>query len=461
MEPANIRFGGGATATILHPFVAVWMLIAIVLILTLPRHKAIAPFLLAFFTIPLGQVVVAAGLHFPVLRILILAGLVRMAISWRSSSAGKFPGGFDILDQAVVLWAVLALVIVSLQWMELSALIKFVGDLIDTLGGFLVVRFLIPDREAIQRTVKVLALICMILGVCMVNEHITGRNAFGYLAGTGIDPVAEVRDGHVRAAGVLGTIQSGAFAGPLIPLFLWLWTERKSWMAASVGLAGATAMVVMSYSSTSFVAYGAGLVGLAFWFLRKRMRLVRWGIVATLVGLHLVMHGPVWSLIEKIDLTSGSSSYHRYQLIDTLIRNFGDWWLLGTRNNGSWGWQMWDTCNQFVAVAVTGGLVTLIVYIMILKRGFRLIGNARKQVSGDRRQEWFLWCLGSALFANVVAQFGINYMVQLQLVLFPLLACISVAVSEAMQPAVQDSETASKQDFPSVPVPLRPDIMYR
>ena len=61
MEPKHLRFGGGATETLLHPLVALWMLIAILLILTQPRKKAITPFLLTFFTIPVGQVVVLGG----------------------------------------------------------------------------------------------------------------------------------------------------------------------------------------------------------------------------------------------------------------------------------------------------------------------------------------------------------------------------------------------------------------
>ena len=424
MEPANIRFGAGAADTLLHPLVAVWMLIAIVLTFTFPRRKAIAAFLLAFFTIPLGQVVVIGGVHFPVLRILILAGLLRR-ITYRGEGAeNKFPGGFNAIDRAVVMWTVSALVVVSLQWMELSAFIKFLGDFLDALGGYFVVRFLIPDREAVLRTIKIFAVICLILGACMVNEHFTRKNIFGYLGGCLLE--AEVREGHVRASGVLGTIQSGTFGGVLIPLFLWLWVERKSRLVMCVGIIGATAMVITSGGSTAVMSYGAGLLGLGFWPLRKRMRLIRWGLVAIVVGLHLVMNGPVWSLIEHIDLTSGNSSFHRYMLIDTLIRHFGEWWLLGTTKNGSWGWEMWDTCNQFVDVAVRGGLLTLALYIMVLKRSFAAIGNARKRVSGDREQEWFLWCFGSCLFANVIGQFGINYMVQLQLLLFPLLACICI-----------------------------------
>jgi len=439
MEPKGIRFGGGATAILLHPLVAVWMLIAIALILTLPRRKAIAPFLLAFFTIPLGQVVIVGGLHFPVLRIVILAGLVRRMISRGEGSEDKFPGGFGAVDLAAVMWLVSALVVVSLQWMELPAFIKFVGDFLDALGGYLVVRFLIPDGETVRRTIKIFAVICLILGACMVNEHFTRKDVFCYLGGCGID--AEVRDGRVRASGILGTIQSGTFGGVLIPLFLWLGTERKCRLVAGVGFSGATAMVITSGASTAVMGYGASFLGLALWPLRKQMRLIRWGLVATVLGLHLVMNGPVWSLIEHIDLNPGSSSFHRYMLIDTLIRHFGEWWLLGTRNNGSWGWESWDTCNQFVDVAVKGGLLTLALYITTLKRSFAALGNSRKRVSGDRKQEWFLWCLGSSLFANIVAQFGINYMVQLQLLLFPLLASISIAAFETRQPTPRKEES--------------------
>ena len=77
MQPENLHFGGGATATMLHPLVAVGMLIAIVLILTLPRDKAIAPFLLAYFTIPVDQVLVV-GVHLTMHQILILTVLGRI-----------------------------------------------------------------------------------------------------------------------------------------------------------------------------------------------------------------------------------------------------------------------------------------------------------------------------------------------------------------------------------------------
>jgi hypothetical protein len=446
MQPEHLAFGGGSTDTVLHPLVAVWMLIAIALILTLPRNKAIVPFLLAFFTIPLGQVVLVGSLHFPVLRILILVGLVRLALPPGAVPGGKFPGGFNAVDRVVILWTVSALAITSLQWMELQGFIKFLGEFIDSLGGYLVVRFLVPNGEALRRTVKVMAMVCLILGICMVSEQFTYQNVFGFAGAH----APAIRDGHVRSEGTLGSIQGGTFGGVLIPMFLWLWNEGKSRIAACAGVIGATAMVFSSHASTSWLAYAAGLGGLCFWALRKQMRLVRWGLVAVLVGLHLVMHGPVWSLIEKIDLTGGSSNYHRYMLVDNCIRHFGDWWFLGYKNYGDWGFDMWDLCNQFVAVALTGGLLSLILFIMIYSRSFGALGTARKQVEGDQAQEWLLWCLGATLFANVVASFGINYMVQLEMLLFPLLACVSVAALEASQAIVQTTMTIDNKQFAPV-----------
>lgn len=445
MTPEHLHFGGGAAETAMHPLVVVYLILAIVLILALPRGKAIVPFLVAFFTIPIGQVVVLGGLHFTALRILILAGLVRWAIPQRSSTYGKFPGGFNAVDRVVLLWSLVAEINWCLLWMNKEALTNQFGNFLDTTVGYLVVRFLIPDGEAVRRTVKALAAICAINGIAMINEKISNINVFGLWGG--IPLAVTVRDEHIRAAGVMGCLYAGAFAGVLIPLFIWLWKEEKSRVAAFAGFAGATAMVITSYSSTSYLAYGGALLGLAFWPLRRRMRTIRSGLVVMLVGLHLAMKAPVWALIARIDLTGSSSGEQRYMLVDMTIRHFSDWWLLGTKEYVSWGWDSWDLCNQFVAVALTGGLLALIFYIAIFKISFGSIGTARKLVEGNQEKEWMMWCLGSSLFATLVAHFGINYMAQLIMGFFPLVVCISVASQEVRQASVQTTEEQVQQGF--------------
>lgn len=452
MEPQHFRFGGGAAETTLNPLVAVGLLIAIVLILTSSQKKGITPFLLACFTIPMSQVVVVGGLHFTALRIVIIAGLIRRAMLGGSSSTGKFPGGFNRVDRMVVLWTLALLTLLSLQWMNKQELINNLGGFLDGLGGYLVVRFFIPDGEAVRRTIKTLAVVGVIQGICMLNEQILHVNVFGYIGGLG--PGLTIRDGRIRSEGVLGCISAGAFAGALIPLFLGLWTERKYRALMCAGVAGATVMVFTSNSSTSLLALAAAVLGIAFWPLRERMVLVRRGLVLILVALHLVMKAPVWSLIARVDLTGSSSGYHRYYLVDNCIRHFSEWWLLGYKDYDKWGFMMFDLCNQFVVQAVTGGLLTLVAYIAIFSRSFGALGDARKKVRGDRHREWFLWCLGSALFSVVVAHFGINYPAMMEMWLFALWSCISVVTSEAMRPA--EAEVEIPQDFPlpSIPDPV-------
>jgi len=437
------------TETTMTPLVGVALLIAIVLILTQRREKSITVFLLCCYTIPLGQVLVLGPLHFTAMRILIIAGLIRRATERASSSGGKFPGGFNPIDRMVVLWSVSASVVLTLQWMNVGMLIHELGDFLDGLGGYLVFRSLIPDSETIQRTVKVLATICIIQGACMINEQISHVNIFGYLGGAPI--WVAVRDGKIRSAGIMGALYAGTFGGVLIPLFLWLWTKGQSRMLAGAGLVMATAMAITANSSTPLLAYAGSFLGLAFWPLRKQMRLVRWGIVGLLVSLHLTMKAPVWALINHIDLTGSSSGYHRFMLMDNCIRHFSDWWLLGYKYYDAWGWDMWDLCNQFVVCALTGGLLTLVCYISVFSRSFGALGNARKAVDADRGREWLLWCLGSTLFATVTAQFGINFMAQMLMCLFPILACISVATFEAMRPVEAKVEMPDDSHLVSVP----------
>ncbi len=449
MPPELLRFGGGAADSQISPIVAVLLAIAIVLIMVLPRKWAVMPFLIAFFTIPIGEVLVVGGVHFTALRVLILTVLARRLTFSRLE---KYPGGINGIDWFVILWSISAVVAFYLQFPGTPALIQGMGVLLDTLGGYLAVRSLIPDGKGVRFTIKSLAVVCAILGLCMINEQISHVNVFGFLGGMEQGTKVITREGHIRSSATLGYLYAGVFAGALFPLFVWLWKERKSRVFAGIGLFAAIAMVLTSYSSTSEMALMGSIVGLGFWPLRKKMRLIRVGIVSILVGLDMVMKAPVWALIARVDLTGSSSSYQRYGLIDMTVRHFSAWWLIGTPDYVNWGWDSWDLCNQFCAVALTGGLLTLIFYIWIFKSGFAAVGNARKSVEGDRRREWLLWCIGSSLLANVVAHFGVNYMAQLIMGFFPIVACISVGSFEAKQETAPASEDPGKVRFEWAPL---------
>ena len=204
MEPQGLRFGGGTNVTLLHPLVAVAILVAVALILFHSRKYLVVPLLLAIFFIPKGQVIVLGGAHFTAAKILFLAGLIRWAVSRR-----PLRGGFNSIDRVFVLWALCGPIVFTLQWMDSQALIKSVGDLLDILGGYFVLRFAIRDMEDVRRTVKVLAVIAIISAVCMISEQLTGSNIFAQLGGM---PVTTVRDGKIRSQAAFEVfITAGAY----------------------------------------------------------------------------------------------------------------------------------------------------------------------------------------------------------------------------------------------------------
>jgi len=446
VEPANNRFGGGAADTMLHPLVAVAMLIAIVLMFVLPRKYVLVPLLLASFMIPLGQVVVLGGVHFTFLRIITGFGLVRCAASNRPSKMNRLSGGFNSIDGAFTLWAFTYALSFVLLYMDGPALINRLGFLLDALGGYFLLRFLIQDNEDVRRVIRTFLVLAVVMAIAMIIEHATMRNVFGIFGGVRAAP--EVRDGKIRASGVFQhSILAGCFGATLVPLFATFWPDRNSRSATVIGVISSTIIMLTANASTPITAFVGGIVAMCFWPFRHRMRAFRWGIALTLVVLHLVMKAPVWALIARVDFTGSSSSYHRYMLLDNCIRHFWDWWLIGVKDYNNWGWDMWDLSNQYVAYAVTGGLAPLVCFIIIISKSFGKLGTGRKRMAGDRKQEWLLWCMGSALFAHVMAYFGIGYFDQTEVAWFALLAMISAASQAVVAPRMVS--TQSVVDLPN------------
>jgi hypothetical protein len=428
MQPENLRFGGGATETILHPLVLIALLLAILFIFVLPRKYLIFPVMSMFFLIPLGQQALIGGLHFYVARLVILAVAVRILGVAFFSPDGLLGRSRDVLDILFLCWAFFRAAAGILTFMESGAVIYQTGFLLDVIGGYFVFRFLLHDKEDILRTIRFLAVIVVVLSGFMIYEKLTVVNLFGFLGGVREAP--EVRDGVVRAVGPFQhELLAGVFGATSLPLFYLLWKNGQSRVLAILGAIGSTVMTATSASSTSLLAYAAALVAIGMFSLRRMMRLVRWGIVAGIILLDIVMKAPVWFVISRVNILGSSSGYHRAMLVNDFIVHFSDWWLIGTKENHTWGFSMWDLCNQFVAEGELGGLATFICFVALIVIGFSRIGRARKAVEGNRASEWYFWLLGCTLFAHVIAFNGVSYFDQTRFLWFAFLAMIVVATA--------------------------------
>lgn len=105
---------------------------------------------------------------------------------------------------------------------------------------------------------------------------------------------------------------------------------------------------------------------------------------------------------------------------------------------------------MYVSKGESGGLISLVFFIAIIARSFGRIGKARKSVQG-RKREWFMWLLGAALYANVMAFFGVSYWDQTVAAWFVLLAMISTATI-AVNPKRVQHEVSAITEHQMVPV---------
>jgi hypothetical protein len=200
-------------------------------------------------------------------------------------------------------------------------------------------------------------------------------------------------------------------------------------------------MVVTSASSGPLLSVIAGIFALLIWRLRRWTRQMRIAAVVGYIVLNMVMKAPVYYLIARIDLTGGSSGYHRAAIIEAAISHFGEWWFAGTNYTRhwmpygvSWSPDHCDITNQYIYYGVIGGLQLMLLFIAALWMAFRYIGRyLRMHTDDDVPDCRFAWALGAALFAQAASCVSVYYFDQSFIFLFMNLALIGSLYSSKSQ----------------------------
>lgn len=450
----HVLFGAEGETSV-HPAVLAAALLAAVLMFALPRKYVVAPLLFLSILSPLGQRIMVGPFHFPIFRVLLVFAWMRLL--WQRYGGGHFSKlKTNSVDRSVIFYAIASVICYTLLWQQSAAFFGEVGKMCDVVGYYFVFRYLIQDRKDVEWTIKVLIFTALPIAAVMLNEQMTGRNILAVFGG--VPEYTATRDGYLRSQGPFSVyLTAGAFGATLIPLCLCLWHKAGSRLMASLGIVAALTITITSRTSTAMSACLAVIIGLAMWSLRARMRSVRWGLLATLVGLHLAMKGPVWALIARVDIVGGSTGWHRFKIVDNFIRHFWDWWLLGSNNYWTWegGDDMWDTANQYVSTGETTGLLSLIFFLAAIVFCFKYLGKAMRTSRAKRGEVWFLWLLGVALFSHLVAFLGISYFDQTSIYWYAVLAMVVAATAQG-QPVriVQIGTKSSEGECEGVTSPL-------
>ena len=98
-----------------------------------------------------------------------------------SSKTELASGGFTSVDKIFILWAIFRATVTYLEFLQVGAIVNQCGFLLDSLGGFFLLGFLIRDQEDILRAIKAFVFIVAILAVTMLNEKLRVQNLFGFI----------------------------------------------------------------------------------------------------------------------------------------------------------------------------------------------------------------------------------------------------------------------------------------
>jgi hypothetical protein len=405
--------------TVVHPLALAALIALALALVVVPRRFAIFPMIVLACFIPDAQRIVVSGLDFKFLRILVLAGWIRLLI--RGELSGFKP---KALDLALVLWVLCSSTMHIVLDGTVEAAINRLGFAFDALGLYFLFRFLIRGWGDVGRTVQGFILIGVPVAVAFLIENSTGRNAFSIFGG--VPEMTAIREGRLRCQGAFShPILAGCFWASLVPLMAALWWRGgagRAWSVLGVLLSGIIVVTCASSTPVSAVLFAA--MGLLAFPMRAHLRWLRWGVVLLLVGLHLVMNNPVWHLIGRVDFAGGSTGWHRFYLIDQTLRHFGEWWLCGTNNTAHWGEGLFDVTNGYVLEGVRGGLLTLILFVLVIAMGFGAVGRLWRSVEGDRPRLAMAWALGVMHFVHAMNLIAVSYFGQIQMIWYLGLAMI-------------------------------------
>jgi hypothetical protein len=432
----------------MNPIAVLLLGLSSVAILAVSRRWALVALLAGTCYVTRAQGIDLGPFSFTVFRILIAVGLFRIAIrgEWLNITVNK-------LDVLIVLWGIWLLISVAFHRDPSNQVIERMGFVFDAWGSYFLTR-------CFSRTWEESASICFTLGLVltpiaffMLLEKTLAHNYFAFLGG--VPEVPHIREGHVRAQGPFShAILAGTIGAVCLPLIISSWRSHK--VGAIVGCVASLVMVIASGSSGPILSAAAAVGALAAWRYRARTRAMRWGAVVAYLCLNFVMKDPAYFVLARIDLTGGSTGWHRARLIQVSIQQISEWWLTGTdytrhwmASGVSWSPDHTDITNHYLQMGVLGGLPLMAIFIAGVAWAFVVVGRGMREASSEH--QFALWALGASLFCHAATCISVSYFDQSVVFFYLTLGLIGstqVAVAQKLVVAPVEAESPTSPRWP-------------
>ena len=394
--------------TILHPLALVLLIIMLVWVVKANAKNIFYPLLVIGLIITPLQRLAFGSFDITLLRIMLFAVMTRALLRKDYN---------NIILNRMDIYFIIYIMILSLTFVILrrtvDAFINRMGFALDALLGYFLFRIYIKNLDYLKMLVKGISIMAFIVSIFMAIEVITRYNMFHVFGG--VREFTWIREGRLRAQGAFPhPILAGSFGAVFVPI---AWSLRyfgklsdKIW--SNLGIIGGIIMTLASSSSGPILSLFASVFALSILRFRDYTKQLFFLSILGLIGLSFIMDAPVWHLIARVDVVGGSTGWHRYALIDSAIRNLSEWFLFGVLTTGHWGWGLNDVTNMYVLQAVRGGIFTLILFIFVLKEGYKNVNLKMKHCENPNLQKIY-WAWGCALFSHCVTFIGVSYFGQM------------------------------------------------
>lgn len=381
-------------------------------VLLLPRRQAVLAYLGAVLYITQGQALDVGGINMMAIRFVEVAAAFRVLARGEVKSIRMTPADNFLLMSFLVYMLAILVRTGSIDWYT-------IGLTVDGVLAFFSFRALISTPEDFTYFIKGLVFLIVPFAMFMIEEAIKGRNLFAMMGGVPETPI--YRNGYFRCQGSFRhAITAGTFGATFFPIFVGFLFYKKYRIYALIGAAASLSIVVTSHSSGPLMATIVAVAAWGCWFMRQNMQLVRRGILAAFIGLHLVMNAPVWYIFDRISGVIGGDGWHRSNIIDKFIKSFGEWWLVGMPMERTIGWAATvtrfgfaDITNNYVSLGINGGIISVVLFIAMLTACFKTLGlGLRSLRKGSSQQVGFepvLWGVGSAVCVHAVNLTAVSY----------------------------------------------------
>jgi hypothetical protein len=397
--------------------------------LFLPRRWAAVPLLAGALYLTLDQGIILGGYNLFSIRLLILVGIVRVIVR------GERPANINTLDWLMIIWLIWALVSGYFHANPKGN----IGIFFNVGGIYLLFRIFCQSVDDALWLCRIIIILLVPVAVEMVQEQFTLHNMFSILGGVSETPV--IREGRVRSQGPFAhAILAGTVGAVCLPLAVGLWQKYRK--TATIGILACLTIAFTSASSGPLMSCIVAIGGLLMWRNRYHMRLFRWLALLSYLALDLVMKAPAYYLIARIDLSGGSTGWHRADLINSGLSHLGEWWLVGTDytrhwmpTGVSWSPDHADITNHYLQYGIIGGLPLMLLFILILAKSYSYVGQIlQNPININVENQFFIWCLGVSLFAHTATMISVSYFDQSIVFLYFILAIIgSISITISRQ----------------------------